>query len=244
LLVVGPNDDEDELEEEVMGDLTDLFESVDKSGQGVCVQASTLGSLEALLSFLKDSKIPVAAINIGPIHKKDVMRASVMLEHAKEYATILAFDVKVDRDSQDLAEELGIKIFQADIIYHLFDQFTAYMKDIVEQKKKEMAPSAIWPCWLKIVPGCVFNKKDPIILGVDIVDGSVRLGTPVCVPSKECVVLGKIVGIEANHKPVEIAKKGQQVAIRIESPLNEPPKMFGRHFVESDEIISKVTRKI
>lgn len=30
----------------------DIFSKVDKSGEGVCVQASTLGSLEALLSFL------------------------------------------------------------------------------------------------------------------------------------------------------------------------------------------------
>lgn len=86
--------------------------------KGVYVQASTLGSLEALLEFLKTSEVPVSisvlclmlfihlswqlfpfdlerlvtdlcgflfqqysGINIGPVHKKDVMKASVMLEH-------------------------------------------------------------------------------------------------------------------------------------------------------------------
>eukprot|EP00158_Paraphelidium_tribonemae_P006854 Partr_v1_DN27998_c2_g1_i1_m11076 putative Translation Initiation Factor len=242
LLVVTKDDDEDEMRDEVMGDLTDLFESVDKSGRGVCVQASTLGSLEALLSFLKDSKIPVAGINIGPVHKKDVIRASVMLEHAKEFATILAFDVKIDKEVSDLAEEMHVKIFRADIIYHLFDQFTAYMKNIQDEKRKEMAPSAIWPCTLRIVPGCIFNKKDPIILGVDVLEGSVRIGTPVCVPSKGNIVLGKIAGIEAQHKAVEIAKKGQQVAVRIETPLNETARIAGRHFMEGDELISRISR--
>jgi hypothetical protein len=43
-----------------MGDLTNLMSNIDKSGRGVCVQASTLGSLEALLEFLRTSKIPVS----------------------------------------------------------------------------------------------------------------------------------------------------------------------------------------
>ena len=36
------------------------------------MQASTLGSLEALLEFLRTPEvaIPVSAINIGPVHKK------------------------------------------------------------------------------------------------------------------------------------------------------------------------------
>ena len=98
--------------EEVMSDLTSLLDSVDKSGRGVCVQASTLGSLEALLDFLKVSKIPVSGINIGPVHKKDVMRAATMLEKAKELAVILCFDVPVDKDTEKLAEEMGIKLFK------------------------------------------------------------------------------------------------------------------------------------
>jgi translation initiation factor 5B len=39
---------------------------------------------------------------------------------------ILAFDVKVEREGQELADSLGVKIFTADIIYHLFDKFMNY----------------------------------------------------------------------------------------------------------------------
>jgi translation initiation factor 5B len=127
-LVCGADDNEDVLKEDVMVDLENLLKAITTEDKGVCVQSSTLGSLEALLSFLSDMKIPVAGIAIGPVYRKDVMRASVALEHKKEYACILAFDVVVEKEAQEFADNLGVMIFQADIIYHLFDHFTAYMK--------------------------------------------------------------------------------------------------------------------
>jgi translation initiation factor 5B len=93
-----------------------VLSRVDKSGRGVTVQASTLGSLEALLEFLRVSKIPVAAVGIGPVHRREVMRASIMLEHETEYATILAFDVKVTDEATKEALSLGVNIFSAKIM--------------------------------------------------------------------------------------------------------------------------------
>ena len=65
-----------------MSDLSILLNSVDKYIWSWRLR--TLGSLEALWDFLKVSKIPVSGINIGPVHKKDIMRAATMLEKAKE----------------------------------------------------------------------------------------------------------------------------------------------------------------
>lgn len=67
-----------------MKDLDTMMKKVATTDRGVYVQASTLGSLEALLEFLHQSKIPVSNINIGPVNKKDITKASVMLERAKE----------------------------------------------------------------------------------------------------------------------------------------------------------------
>ena len=129
---------------------------MDKSGEGVCVQASTLGSLEALLTFLDspDVDIPVNGINIGPVHKRDVLRANVMAEKGyKKYAVILAFDVTVAKEARELAEEFGVRIFTADIIYHLFDQFTAYMKEIKQQEQDAARLEAVFPCILQVGMG-------------------------------------------------------------------------------------------
>lgn len=245
LHVIGPDDDIEAIKEQAMEDMESVLSRIDKSGEGVYVQASTLGSLEALLEFLKSPavKIPVSGIGIGPVHKKDIMKAGVMLERKKEYATILAFDVKVTTDARELADEMGVKIFCADIIYHLFDQFKAYIESIKEEKKKESADEAVFPCVLRILPNCVFNKRDPIVLGVDVVEGVLKIGTPICVPSREFIDIGRIASIENNHKPVDYAKKGTQVAIKIIASNPEEQKMFGRHFDMEDELVSHISRK-
>ncbi|KAF4768702.1 hypothetical protein HAV15_002147 [Penicillium sp. str.  len=244
MLVVGPDDDEEDLEEEVMTDLENLLSRVSTDQRGVTVQASTLGSLEALLEFLKVSKIPVANISIGPVYKRDVMMAGTMLEKSKEYAVMLCFDVKVDKDATAYANEIGVKIFTADIIYHLFDNFTEHMAQITEQRKEDAKLLAIFPCVIK--PIAVFNKTDPIVIGVDVIEGSLRLHTPLAAVRtnaagvREIVDIGRVTSIERDHKAVPVCKRGQpSVAVKVEGP-NQP--MYGRHLEEKDQLISHISR--
>lgn len=55
------------------------------------------------------------------------------------------------------------------------------------------------------------------------------------------VDVGIVTSIELNHKQIEFARKGQEVCIKIEPIPGEAPKMFGRHFDETDMLISKVS---
>ena len=41
---------------------------------------------------------------------------------------ILAFDVRVEREAQEMADSVGVRIFTADIIYHLFDNFMQHRR--------------------------------------------------------------------------------------------------------------------
>uniref|UniRef100_A0A6G1S9B4 Eukaryotic translation initiation factor 5B n=2 Tax=Aceria tosichella TaxID=561515 RepID=A0A6G1S9B4_9ACAR len=210
--------------------------------RGVYVQASTLGSLEALLEFLKQSKIPYSAVRIGPVARKDVMKISTMLEHAPMYACILAFDVKVERDAQELADQTGVRIFQAEIIYHLFDKFTAHIEEVKRKQREQFKSIAVFPCKLRILPTCIFNKRDPIVIGVEVLAGKLKTDTPIYVVEQE-IIIGRVTSIQSNHVEKEVAVAGDEVCIKIENMSSDAPKMIGRHFEMTDTLISHISRE-
>lgn len=70
----------------------------------------------------------------------------------------MAFDVKILPEAQQFADQNGIKIFTANIIYHLFDQFIAYVNEIREERKKEEGKDAVFPCVLKVFKILDFNS--------------------------------------------------------------------------------------
>ncbi|BEI85382.1 hypothetical protein CcaverHIS002_0507830 [Cutaneotrichosporon cavernicola] len=252
-MYVAKNADEEEYYKDLaMDDLTSLDRYVQKTGRGVFVQASTLGSLEALLVFLKDMNIPVFEFGLGPVYKSAVIRSGLMLDRAPEYAVMLCFDVPVTFEAEEQAKKEGVKIFSAMIIYHLFDAFKKHMEEVREARMKEAAPMAVWPVKLKILKA--FASKDPIIVGCDIVDGATaRVGTPVGVVrydketgKREIIPLGKITSLEINHKPMQVVKRSQVgagVAVKIERAAHQAARSYGRHFDDKDEIVSLISRQ-
>jgi len=243
------------LKEDIMGDLRHLAKAASEinGGIGVYAIASTLGSLEALLEFLKTSKIPVAAVNIGPIHKKDVMKASIMHEHKPEYATILAFDVPLTKEGGDMAKDLNVKIFTAEIIYHLFDKFTAYMAEVKKEHQEKAALTAVFPGIFEISSPehvwCRGGGGDPILVGMNVREGTLRRGTPICVERKgqrdpttglqAYLDIGRVIGLEINRKAVDVAKQGQSASVKIDAVTSI---QFGRQFDHTYTLYARVTR--
>lgn len=75
-----------------------LFNSIDKSDRGVCVRASTIGSLETSQNFLKVSDFPVLSINMTPLHKNNQMRTMTMFDKASEQGCIICIDFHLNKN--------------------------------------------------------------------------------------------------------------------------------------------------
>jgi len=243
LFVIQPGDDIEEYKAEVSKCY--LKGKFKKSEVGVYVQASTIGSMEALLAYLKDCNIPVSGLSIGPVYKKDVMRASIM--HDKrypQYAVILAFDVKITTEARDYSQKLNVRIFEADIIYHLFDAFSLYVEELHEKRNKELEKVIVIPCILTVLgKDRLIRRSDPIICGVKVEQGTLKTGTPLVVLHQGIKLeLGIITCIERDTHEIHEAYPGSEVCIKIDQA--EPNKQryhFGRHFQENDLLYSQLT---
>jgi translation initiation factor 5B len=100
---------------------------------------------------------------------------------------------------------------------------------------------AIFPSIVKILPQHVFNQKDPIIVGVEVVEGILKVGTPLCVPALGGLHVGNVTKIESNGQQQQTAKKGMSVAIEIRNESN-PNITYGRQFDASHSLYSTLTR--
>ena len=46
---------------------------------------------------------------------------------------------------------------------------------VKDEEQEAVKYNAVFPCILRILPNCVFNKKDPIVVGVDIEEGIAKV---------------------------------------------------------------------
>lgn len=203
-----------ELQEKVQANFQSILCGFEKQSEGVFVKASTIGSLEALLSFLEKHKVPVTHVSIGEVTKKDVTQAAIMKEKKfPEYAVILAFDVKVNADAKKEAKHAGVHVFTADIIYNLFDQFHAHMESC---GKRKISVPAVFPAILEVTKPITVHKSDASLVWCQVAGGQLRIDTPICLfEGDDHSTVGHIIEILKERRPTEIAYLGDRVCIKL-----------------------------
>ena len=54
--------------------------------------------------------------------------------------------------------------------------------------------------------------------------------------------IGSVSSIEKKELPVECAKKGEEVCIKIDNTTGDAPKLIGRHFEVTDPLVTRISR--
>ncbi|KAI5171044.1 translation initiation factor 5B [Nematocida sp. LUAm3] len=221
-----------------------IFDAVGEDG--IHAQASTLGALEALITILKQAKIPIRTVGVGSLSKKDLIKVSTIAERRPEFSTMLCFDVHPSQETLHQARDLKVKIITAEIIYHLTERYKQHMEQFWANAEEHYKEKLVFPCILSIVPNCVFTKRSPLVLGVKVEEGLLRLGTPlIVIREEETVLLGKVASILEDTKidpKNDKIKKGGRASIKIELPSTAPQIVVGKKLFETDHLVSRITR--
>jgi len=201
---------------------------------GVVLKADTLGSLEALKGELDNRGIPVRMADIGDVSKRDVVEAQVVGRTNPIYGAILAFNVRVLPDAEK--ESAGeVRIFKHDIIYQLLDVYTEWMKSEEERRLREALEELVIPGKVRVIPGYVFRRSKPAIVGVEVLAGKVKPKWPVMNADGEEV--GTILQIQEQGKNIPEAISGMEVAISLEGPT------VGRQVNEGETLYVQVPER-
>lgn len=220
--------------------------------QGICIFTSTRGSMESFVQFIRNNTelinpIKISYLSIGNVNKKELNKFyisnisnSVNKVPIPENMCVLVFEVEIEKEAIDYAESNNIKIFKDETIYRLFNQYKDHANKLYIERKEKMKNDTVFPCILKIIENNIFNKKNPLIMGVEVIEGTLNLGTPLIIlPSK--TFIGKVIGIQINKKDVNIGRTGQFVCIKVDNQTNTGI-MYGRHFTHNDLLYSNITR--
>ncbi len=181
-----------------------LFET---NKDGLLVKADSLGSLEALLTLLKENNIPVRKSGLGDITKKDIIEAHSLKEKDPLLGVILGFNVGCSEDPQ------GVDVITDNIIYRIIDRY----KEWLEAKKLELRKQALADlpslAKIQILPNYIFRQSNPAIVGVEVLAGTLRKDTPLMKDNGQPVT--RVKEIQVDKESVKEIPKGEQAAVSL-----------------------------
>jgi translation initiation factor 5B len=202
---------------------------------GVILKTDTLGSLEAITASLSNYGIPLRLADVGDVSKRDIAEAEAVWVDDRLHAVVLAFNVRVLPDAQQEAASAGILIFKAEIIYHLLDDYLKWFEDQRAAGVKAELDSLIRPGSVKVLPGFVFRRSKPAVVGVEILVGRIRPKYSLMDENGRRV--GEVMQIQDKGKDLQEATKGMQVAASIDKGI------VGRNVAEGQNLIVDVPEK-
>jgi translation initiation factor 5B len=199
---------------------------------GLVLKTDALGSLEAIAESLKRNDVQIKMADVGDVSRRDVTEAAIVKEREPLHGVILAFNVKVLPDAEEEAKNRNIPIFNHKTIYSLIDEYLQWRNEEEETRLEKEYDRLVKPAKVKFLPGYIFRKAKPAVVGVEILAGKIN---PKRILTKEDGRnVGEILQIQDKGKAVSEADVGMQVALSLSKAI------VGRHIHEGETFYVKV----
>ena len=201
--------DEREAYEEI---LKETAVTIDLSEHGVTLRADTLGSLEAIAYELSEKGIRIRNAQIGLISRRDVIDVATLQEPLDRI--ILGFNVEILPEAKEVLLNQDVGVINGGIIYALVQQCEEWInnrtREIEEERKKGMSV----PSRFKIIPEYIFRANKPVIVGVKMESGRIKVGDNLI--REDGRYAGTIKSIREGELSKKFAEAPSEVAIAID----------------------------
>ncbi|MGE5123790.1 MAG: translation initiation factor IF-2, partial [Acidobacteriaceae bacterium] len=193
------------------------------------IKADVQGSLEPIISSLKDLCTDELSVNILHAETGNITENDVMLAAASR-AVIVGFSVQADVSARRLAEKEGVSIRLYDIIYRLIEDIEKALNGMLEPVEKETVLGHA------DVRKVFRISKVGNIAGCYITEGEIRRNTRGrVVRNGEIVAEGEISSLKHLQEDVRELRQGFECGIAIRNFSD---------FMEGDKIESVLVEKV
>jgi len=207
----------------------EISQAIKLDKKGIIAKADSLGSLEALLTLLRQENIQIVKAGIGPIKKTDIISARANEELNPLDALIVGFNV----ETEEGLDSGSIKILTNEVVYKLVEDLKEWRKNRSAEIEKARLMELAQICKLEILHQYVFRNLNPAIFGVRILAGKLVAGQQLIDESDEKI--SKVKSIQLERSSVSEASEGQEVAIAL------PGVNFERKLKEKQYLYSEIT---
>ena len=206
----------------------EITDEIETDEQGIIVKADSLGSLEALLTLLKQANIQVLKAGIGKINKQDV---AIAMSNELDNRIVLGFNTEIDEEAQELKDK--VKILTDEVIYKLIENLQKYQEETKKQDERKKLLELGNVCKLEILHQYIFRNSSPAIFGVKLLAGNLIKNIPLIDNAgKE---IARVKALQKENKSVEKASLGDELAISL------PGTNFERQLKESKYLYSDLS---
>jgi len=211
---------------------------IETDGEGIVIKADTLGSLEALINLLREKEVPIKRATIGNLTKKDLADAEANYEHDPLQSVILGFNVE---DETGICKD-NVKVITHNVIYKVIEDFEKWQEETRKALEAAQIDHLTRPAKIEIMKGYVFRQSNPAVCGVDVLEGVIKVGTPLM--KKDGKTLTEVKAMQKDQENIDKAEKNEQVAVSMENvtvgrQINEGDTLFAsipeEHFIKFKE---------
>ncbi|MBN1792640.1 translation initiation factor IF-2 [Candidatus Woesearchaeota archaeon] len=202
---------------------------IDTDMKGVIIKADSLGSVEAMLKLFGEKDVKVRKASIGDITKKDILDAESNYEQDPFLSVIIAFNVGV---AKGVDVPPRVKVIKSDIIYRLLDEYETWTLEKKKSLEAEQLDLLTRPCKVEVLQNCIFRQSNPAIVGVYVMTGRLKVGTPLM--KNDGKPLTSVKSIQSEQESMTVLEEGKQAAVSL------PNVVCGRQLNEGNILYSAI----